>query len=110
MEKPGAEQGRIAASKQCQLHQIVDVRVKSWPQTTKKFSLYLLDWDNASGGRQTSIDVLDGNTGNVLDSRIINNYQDGKYVTYTISGHVQFRLTRFFKENIPVPRSRLRRA
>ena len=100
LQKPNAATDRVAASKQSQLHQIIDVSLNGGLQDLKKVSLYLLDWDNAGGGRQTLVDVLDANTGKLLDSRIINDYQNGKYLTYRVGGHIQIRLTRLLKENM----------
>jgi hypothetical protein len=100
LQKPAPDTDRVAASKQSQLHEIIDVNLNGGLQDLKKVSLYLLDWDNAEGGRQTLVDVMDANTGKLLDSRIVNDYQNGKYLTYRVAGHVQFRLTRLFKENM----------
>ena len=100
LENPGAGAGRIAAGKEATLHEIIDVTIKNWPKRIQSISLYLLDWDNADGGRQTLVEALDAGTGRLLDSRIVNSYQKGKYLTYNASGHVRFRLTRFFKENM----------
>jgi hypothetical protein len=57
-----------------------------------RVSLYLLDWDNA--GRSERIDVLDANTGVVLDSRTVSSFSSGQYLTWNLRGHVQIRITR----------------
>lgn len=56
-------------------------------------SLYLLDWDNYNGGRNERIEVLDAGNGQVLDTHTANAFTNGRYLTWTISGHVQFRVT-----------------
>ncbi|PWU05566.1 MAG: hypothetical protein C5B51_14165 [Terriglobia bacterium] len=54
-------------------------------------AVYCLDWDGA--GRAQTIDVMDG-SGNVLDSRNVAAFTNGQYLSWTISGHVIFRITR----------------
>ncbi|WP_165071623.1 NPCBM/NEW2 domain-containing protein [Paludisphaera rhizosphaerae] len=53
-------------------------------------TLYALDWD--SSARAERIDVVDAATGQVLDSRSISSFNSGVYLTWTVSGHVQFRV------------------
>ncbi|WP_165230809.1 S8 family serine peptidase [Aquisphaera insulae] len=55
-------------------------------------SLYALDWDKA--GRAEQVQVVDPTTGSVLDTRTISGFQNGVYLTWKVSGHVQFRVTR----------------
>ncbi len=55
-------------------------------------SLYLLDWDT-NGGRSERIDVLDAASGKVLDSETASSFSGGEYLTWTISGDVEFRVT-----------------
>jgi hypothetical protein len=54
-------------------------------------ALYALDWDNA--GRSEKVDAIDANSGQVLDSRTLSSFSGGQYLDYTITGHVQFRVT-----------------
>jgi hypothetical protein len=46
-----------------------------------------------------AVDVIDADTTDVLDSHILNNFPDGKYLLYEVDGHVQFRLTKFFYDH-----------
>ena len=55
-------------------------------------ALYAVDFD--SNGREQRIDVLDAATGAVLDTRTISDFVNGKYLVWTITGHVIFRVTR----------------
>jgi hypothetical protein len=55
-------------------------------------SLYFLDPDPMGRG-QVKLDVLDGDTGKVLDTQKVADYVDGKYLVYQLSGNVKFRLT-----------------
>ena len=53
-------------------------------------SFYILDWDPRS--RAQKIDVLD-TSGNILDSQTVSQFSTGKYLTWTLTGHVKFRFT-----------------
>lgn len=96
LQKPGTSTERIAGSRQCELHQIFNLTVTG--SAKKKVSLYFLDWEAIS--RQTLVEVIDANSGKVLNTQIINSYQDGKYLQYAILGNVQIRLTKFLNENM----------
>jgi hypothetical protein len=50
-----------------------------------------MDWDQT--GRVQTIDVLDANTGALLDRRTMSSFVYGTYLTWTVSGHVQVRVT-----------------
>ncbi|QEH31592.1 IPT/TIG domain protein [Aquisphaera giovannonii] len=54
-------------------------------------SLYALDWDLR--GRTETIQVVDAGTGTVLDTRALSGFQNGKYLTWNLSGHVLIRVT-----------------
>lgn len=58
---------------------------------TYQLAVYCLDWDNI--GRVETLDILDA-SGNVLDSRTISNFSGGVWAVWTVSGHVQLRVTR----------------
>jgi len=69
----------------------LDVNMKDG--NTHTVALYALDWDNYQGGRAEQIQVLDAGTNAVLDTRNISAFQNGVYLTWTISGHVRIVLT-----------------
>src|SRR5262249_38310768 len=48
-------------------------------------ALYLLDWDGG-GGRSERIDVLDGTTGAVLDTRTASIFGGGEYLVWGLAG------------------------
>ena len=56
-------------------------------------ALYLLDWDNYTGGRTQLVEVLDGNTNAVLDSRAVSSFSGGQFLVWNLSGHVVIRIT-----------------
>ena len=56
-------------------------------------SLYAVDWDSYPGVRSEQIQVLDGSSGAVLNTQTISNFQSGEYLTWNVSGHVQFVVT-----------------
>ena len=61
-------------------------------------ALYLLDWDY--GGRTQKVELLNADTGAVLDSRIVTNFGGGQYLAWNVSGRVKFRLTRLTGINV----------
>lgn len=91
--------GRIAAGNTAPLHEIVDIVVKDGLK--KKVSLYFLDQQHYH--RQILVDVVDANTKKVLQSNVLSDFDHGIYLKYTLTGHVQFRLTRFFYEDYKDP-------
>jgi hypothetical protein len=56
-----------------------------------RVSLYCLDWDGL--GRSQTIDVLDAQSGALVDTQAVSNFSGGKYLTWSLSGHVTLRLT-----------------
>ena len=50
-------------------------------------AVYALDWD--SKGRVENVQVLDANSGFLLNSQTISNFTGGVYLVWTITGHVQ---------------------
>ncbi len=56
-----------------------------------QIALYSVDWDIRN--RAMTIQVVDAQTGAVLDSRSVFNFTNGVYVVWTISGHVKFVVT-----------------
>jgi hypothetical protein len=54
-------------------------------------SAYFLDWDHR--GRAQTVEVLDADTGAVLDTRTVSGFAEGQYLTWDLSGRVQIRVT-----------------
>jgi hypothetical protein len=94
LQKPSNPKERMLARREHSLHEIVDVRIVGGP---RKIALYFCDFDRQN--RQMFVDVIDADTTDVLDSHILNNFPDGKYLIYEVDGHVQFRLTKFFYDH-----------
>jgi hypothetical protein len=57
-----------------------------------RVALYTIDWDG-SDARQERIEVLDGGTNAVLDTRNVNVYTTGKYLVWTLKGHIKLKFT-----------------
>lgn len=96
LQKPEGK-GRIEAIRTSVLHQLVDVSV---PEETK-VSLYLADYKQKNC--QEVIDVIDVNTKRILASHLLNDFENGAYLSFKVNGHVQFRLTRFFYDHYGNP-------
>jgi hypothetical protein len=90
---------RVAAGNTATLHEIIDVDLKNGVK--KKVGLYFLDQQHYH--RQILVDVIDPNTKRVLRSDVLSNFDNGIYLKYAITGHVQFRLTRFFYDDYKDP-------
>ena len=56
-----------------------------------RVSIYFLDWTGS--GRQQRADVIDRDTGAILDSRTLSSFANGVYLTWNITGNVSVRLT-----------------
>jgi hypothetical protein len=80
---------RIAATYYSNSGFTIDVNVSDGK--THDVALYCLDYDTNS--RAQVIDVLDAVTGRVLDSRSVTGFSNGRYLVWSISGHVTFRMT-----------------
>jgi hypothetical protein len=65
------------------------INVGSSPHTV---AFYFVDWDRA--GRAETVDILDGVSGAVLDTRSLSNFGGGQYLVYTVSGYIQVRVTK----------------
>jgi len=53
-------------------------------------ALYCLDWDQL--GRAQRIEVLEAETAAALDSREVSDFKEGKYLVWTLSGHLRLRV------------------
>lgn len=60
-------------------------------------AMYVVDYDYAN--RVERVDVLDGSTGTVLDSRTLSLFSNGQYLVWNVKGRVLIRLTRLGPSN-----------
>ena len=65
-----------------------------------KFSLYFLDWDRLA--RSQRVEVLDAQSGAVLDTRTVNNFPNGVYLSWNLKGAIRFRFTKLTGPNAVV--------
>jgi hypothetical protein len=56
-----------------------------------QFALYVVDWDNL--GRVETVQIVDANTGAVLDTQNLSNFTNGIYLIWNLSGHVKVNVT-----------------
>jgi ELWxxDGT repeat protein len=54
-------------------------------------AFYLVDYDRF--GRSETVTVTNADTGQVLDTRSVSNFQNGQYLVYTMSGHMNVTFT-----------------
>lgn len=81
---------RIAGAFYASSSLVVDVNLTD--SKPHRVTLYLLDYDTANG-RSERIDLINPTTGAVLDSRTASSFSGGLYLTWVVSGHVQFKIT-----------------
>src|SRR5690606_13016909 len=60
-------------------------------------ALYFVDWDNL--GRAQKIEILDGDTGAVLDTQSISSFNGGQYLCWDVAGKIKVRITRTGGQN-----------
>jgi methionine-rich copper-binding protein CopC len=63
-------------------------------------SLYVVDFTSA--GRSEQIQVLNTSTGAVLNTQTVSNFVNGEYLTWNVSGNVEFQVTCLAGENAVV--------
>lgn len=56
-----------------------------------RLALYFLDWEGNGKGQR--VDVLDGDTDEVLDSRSVAGFAAGKYLVWNVRSHVRIRIS-----------------
>lgn len=59
---------------------------------THRLALYCVDWDTTE--RSQKVEILDPNTGAVLDTRTISGFNSGAYLVWDVQGRVQVRISR----------------
>ncbi len=81
--------GRIAAAVYSSTAFTVDLNFTDG--AAHRVAFYFVDWD--AGNRSETTQILDGNTGAVLDTRPITNFSGGIYLVWNLSGHVTLKIT-----------------
>jgi hypothetical protein len=59
--------------------------------THHKLSAYFVDWDNTN--RNETVQIVDATTDKVLDTRVVSNFHNGIWYSWTISGDVNLVIT-----------------
>jgi hypothetical protein len=90
LQKAGTAKDRIAASWYSSSAFNFDLNLTDG--AAHQIALYNLDWDRA--GRTQKVEILDAATGTVLNSQSISSFASGKYLVWSIKGHVTIRVTR----------------
>ena len=85
----GTGSGRIAATWFSSSTFNFDVNITDG--NLHRFALYAVDWDSSL--RAETIQILDANTGAVLDTRNISQFGNGIYLVWNISGHATITVT-----------------
>ena len=56
-------------------------------------ALYCFDFDNLGGGRAQRVDMVDPESGEVLDSRLVDGFVNGKYLLWYVGGRARINIT-----------------
>jgi fibronectin type 3 domain-containing protein len=67
------------------------VDVSTTDDKSHEVALYFLDWEGNS--RTQKVELINKNTGAVLDTRNLSNFNGGIYLVYEVSGDMQFKIT-----------------
>ena len=60
---------------------------------SKNVEIYVLDYDNNGRPRSMTVDAINGDTGSVLDTQSVSSFTNGKYLNYSVKGHIKFKFT-----------------
>lgn len=90
LTKPGNTSDRIAGT--WYTFNSYDISFNFTDGQSHKIALYCLDWDT-DNTRSQKLEVLDGATNAVLDTRTLNAFKGGEYVVWQVSGNVKVRVT-----------------
>jgi hypothetical protein len=63
----------------------------------RQVSFYFVDYDRA--GREQKVEIFDRTTGELLDTRILSNFENGVYLTYQLDGNIRLKVTRLAGPN-----------
>ena len=86
----GDGSGNIAAA-WSKNHESFALDVNFTDTQVHQLSIYAVDWDYQ--GRTESIQILDAQTGQILDTEFLSNFSNGVYLIWHISGHVTINVT-----------------
>ncbi|QEH37470.1 Glycosyltransferase 36 associated family protein [Aquisphaera giovannonii] len=95
LQKASAPSDRVAACWYRTTSFALDVNLADGQ--AHRLTLYAVDWD--SSARSERIDVTDASTGALLDSRTLSSFRGGAYLSWSVSGHVRFQVTRLAGAN-----------
>ncbi len=90
LQKPSVPGDRLATTWYSATNFTVDVNLTDG--ITHQVALYFVDWDNQ--GRKERIDILDAQTGTVLDTRTISSFSSTpQYLVWNLKGHLVLKVT-----------------
>jgi hypothetical protein len=89
LQRPG-QAGCLAA---CVFGELFNVDVSTGIDETRLVGFYFLDWDGG-GGRRLTVTASSPASGYVHDTRRMEGFQQGTYLTYEIGGSVRFQFRR----------------
>ena len=94
LQKGNSTTDRIAACLYQSPNFTVDISLTDG--NTHQISLYLMGWDVE---RTEKVEILDGDTGAVLDTQSLASFVNGKYLVWNVKGHIKARFTNVIGAN-----------
>jgi alpha-L-rhamnosidase len=92
LQKPNPATDRILACRYSDTYETIDMTISGG--TARNVVIYLLDYDNGGTGRVMTAEVMDGDSGTILDTRSVSNFTNGIYLKYSVKGHIKFKFTK----------------
>lgn len=96
LQKPGSDEGRVGRAiaslhtpySQCHSGILVDVAINDY--SPRSVALYFADFKGAK--LSMTVEALDGETEEVLNSQSLSEFPNGVYLKYRVKGHIKFRI------------------
>ena len=61
---------------------------------SKDIEIYVLDYENGGTERSMTVQAIDGDSGYTLDTQSVTGFTNGKYLKYSVKGHIKFKFTK----------------
>jgi hypothetical protein len=90
LERPESATERIASC--WYSSDFVQLNIQTTDRNSHRLAVYCLDYDRS--GRQQTLELVNADTGAIIDSRVISNFGAGIWVIYSVSGNLIVRAQR----------------
>jgi hypothetical protein len=91
LQKAASDTDRIAGCWYTNASTSFTVDINLSDSAVHQVAAYFVNWDSYT--RSLQVQVLDGNTNAVLDTRSLPNFSNGAYLVWNLTGHVKIQVT-----------------